>query len=91
MLSTWQYAISTLPFDIIIVCPPAPLNPVNVTIPFMLLTRLLPVGAAISMPLWYVLEPAVGAFLYPNSDVIFVYPYNWPLVIKTGIKKNIIT
>ena len=31
-----------------------------------------------SIAAWYVDAPAAGAFLYPNPQVIVVYPWCWP-------------
>ena len=48
------------------VYPPPPRKPINVIVPFVTATNLLPSGAPISIPLWKVEAPFVGAFLLPK-------------------------
>ena len=43
------------------------------------------VGAPMSIAAWYVDAPAAGAFLYPNPQVIVVYPWCWPRKHFAGI------
>ena len=50
--------------------PPAPEKPTKVIFPEKQAIKLVPSGAAISIPEWYVDEPVVGAFLWPNFEVI---------------------
>lgn len=54
--------------------PPPPKKPANVITPFVTATYELPCGAPISIPLWYVEAPEVGAFLFPKYEFILKYP-----------------
>ena len=59
-------------FVIVIVYPPPPRNPVNVISPSQVAISAVPSGAGISVPLWNVDAPVVGATLFPNGDDIDV-------------------
>lgn len=72
---TWQYEI--LRFSdvvIVMVYPPPPRKPTNVICPSHDAIRVVPSGAGISIPLWYVEAPEVGAVRFPKYDEILVYP-----------------
>ena len=47
------------------VYPPPPKNPVNVMVPFVTAINSFPSYAPMSIPLWYVDAPLVGATLFP--------------------------
>lgn len=58
----------------VIVYPPPPRNPTNVISPSQIAINLEPSGAGISIPVWLVAAPDVGAVLFPKYELIFVYP-----------------
>lgn len=58
----------------VIVYPPPPRKPVNVIFPSYDAIKTVPSGAGISIPLWYVEAPDVGAVRFPKYDEILVYP-----------------
>lgn len=73
--SEWQYEYFISPFSLfssvrVTVYPPPPKNPVNVIVPFVTATYSHPCGAAISIPLWNVDAPEVGACLFPKYEFI---------------------
>ena len=57
-------------FSIIIVWPPAPLKPVNITVPEIIEYIVVPSGAGISIPEWLEDAPWVGEFRGPKYEEI---------------------
>lgn len=45
-------------------------------------------GTAISIPPWYLDAPLAGAVLYPNFDVIVLYPGTGQIKLKSLLKDD---
>lgn len=71
---TWQYEKEKFSLSIMIVQPFAPLNPVNETTPEEAEKIVVPSGAAMSIPEWFVDAPVVGDFLGPKEQVMVWKP-----------------
>ena len=75
----WQYEyfispyVSSLAVNVI-VKPPPPKKPTNEITPSVTAINSKPSGAPISIPLWNVDAPPVGAFLLPKYEFILVIP-----------------
>lgn len=54
------------------VYPPPPRNPVKVISPSQIAINLVPSGAGISIPVWLIAAPVVGAVRFPKYELILV-------------------
>ena len=69
---TWQYVNLVSSTERVIVYPPPPRNPVKVISPSQIAISLVPSGAGISIPVWLIAAPVVGAVLFPKYELILV-------------------
>lgn len=62
--------------DNVIVYPPAPKNFLNVIVPSCTAINFVPGGAGMSIPECELEAPDVGDVLFPNGELILLYPGN---------------